>query len=155
MHLPGYCSGEKTCLGRAYRCDCTCPMGAVHKQVIRWCPGMQPGWRKTWRSFQPGKRTDAVAFNKISSNACDVQVRKFVSLEFAVRRHAICGSSVDSFLGNERWNDQIIKPKCKINKQHFIKLCKICQKKMNSFPNNWIFRSWSSAGNAAIPVRFR
>ena len=29
---------------------------------------------KTWRGFQTGKRTNTVAFNKISSNACDVQV---------------------------------------------------------------------------------
>jgi len=29
---------------------------------------------KTRRGFQTGKRTDSVAINKISSNACDVQI---------------------------------------------------------------------------------
>ena len=56
---------------------------------------------KTRRGFQTGKRTESVVIHKISSNACDVQIWKFISLEFAVRRHAICRSSVDSFLGYE------------------------------------------------------
>ena len=34
LHLPRYCSDEKNCLGRAYRRDCTCPMGAVHTKVF-------------------------------------------------------------------------------------------------------------------------
>ena len=56
---------------------------------------------KTRRGFQTGKRTESVVIHKISSNACDVQIWKFIFLEVAVRKHTICRYSVDSFLGYE------------------------------------------------------